>query len=883
MNRIRSFVVVLLCTLHAGLVLQAQTTILDESLRDGALPAGWSITDVTFATAAGGYANVSGTTGVVQTPILDLSGYTSADLFFAVAKFGSGDNGPITVEVSDDGGATFTAQTFDSGVPTGSTYINEGPISLNVLTANVVIRFTAANSPSAKRLRDIVIEGELLPGTVTGCTDPLACNYDEDAEVEDGSCLFVGASCDDGDNATINDEINLDCSCEGTPVVLPELVINEIHYDPCQAQGPDNEFEFIEIYNNGLDLVDLEGFTLSGSINFTFPEGTTIGADEYVVVAVASSSYEGNGYQVFEWGTGALGNNGGTVTLSTSEGAVVSTVTYNNSAPWPTAPNGNCPSLELIDPSLDNGVAVNWQASYVANGTPGAVNSTPAAAIGYTISEIQSDADTNGASALTGVVVATQGVVTGVYADAGVFSMQDGPGAWSGIWVATSLPVVVGDEVTVIGTVTEQFGLTIITGVSDLEVVSQGNPLPAAQSLFTADINNEEWEGVLLEITGIVTTGDANFGEWIIDDGSGPARIDNLGIEVTPVDLDVQFTVIGPNYFSFGNFKLEPRDSSDILRWGCTDDSFANYDPEAVINDGSCSSLEGCTDPLADNYNPDAVVDDGTCFINGCTDDAALNFNPNATADDGSCYFTAPNIVINEIHYNPCEFQGSDFDYEFVELYNADVTEVNLAGFVISGSIQFTFPQGASMMPGEYIVVAINAEFYTGNGYQVFEWTSGNLGNGTGNVTLSDAFENPIASVGYLSSAPWPFLAGGQCPSLELIDPSLDPSDPANWQSSFVIFGTPGAANSQNVTGCMNQAACNYNPLAIADDGSCEFVSCAGCTYEVASNYNPAATNDDGSCDFEPVNDCIGDLNSDGVVNAADLGSFLTVFGTSCQ
>ena len=43
--------------------------------------------------------------------------------------------------------------------------------------------------------------------------------------------------------------------------------------------------------------------------------------------------------------------------------------------------------------------------------------------------------------------------------------------------------------------------------------------------------------------------------------------------------------------------------------------------------------------------------------------------------------------------------------------------------------------------------------------------------------------------------------------------------------------------------------ACNYNPDATDDDGSCEYTSCAGCTDSVALNYDETATIDDGSCD----------------------------------
>jgi hypothetical protein len=54
--------------------------------------------------------------------------------------------------------------------------------------------------------------------SVPGCTNSLACNYSEMATVDDGSCIVPGDSCDDGDMDTENDVIQDDCSCTGTPV-----------------------------------------------------------------------------------------------------------------------------------------------------------------------------------------------------------------------------------------------------------------------------------------------------------------------------------------------------------------------------------------------------------------------------------------------------------------------------------------------------------------------------------------------------------------------------------------------------------------------------------------------------------------------------------------
>jgi len=50
------------------------------------------------------------------------------------------------------------------------------------------------------------------------------------------------------------------------------------------------------------------------------------------------------------------------------------------------------------------------------------------------------------------------------------------------------------------------------------------------------------------------------------------------------------------------------------------------------------------------------------------------------------------------------------------------------------------------------------------------------------------------------------------------------------------------------VCGCTDDDSCNYNDLATADDGSCEYESCAGCTDSSYCNYDVTATLDDGSC-----------------------------------
>ena len=52
-------------------------------------------------------------------------------------------------------------------------------------------------------------------GELLGCTSTSACNYNSDADLDDGSCGFIGDSCNDGNSATINDTWSNTCDCEG--------------------------------------------------------------------------------------------------------------------------------------------------------------------------------------------------------------------------------------------------------------------------------------------------------------------------------------------------------------------------------------------------------------------------------------------------------------------------------------------------------------------------------------------------------------------------------------------------------------------------------------------------------------------------------------------
>ena len=113
----------------------------------------------------------------------------------------------------------------------------------------------------------------------------------DDGDASVGAIQAEGTACDDGDTTTEDDVILADgCTCAGKAIELSDVVINEfMASNDNTVADPDGEFEdWIELYNNGADAVDLSGYFLSddGSepTKWTFPTGTIIEADDYLII-----------------------------------------------------------------------------------------------------------------------------------------------------------------------------------------------------------------------------------------------------------------------------------------------------------------------------------------------------------------------------------------------------------------------------------------------------------------------------------------------------------------------------------------------------------------------------------------------------------------------
>jgi hypothetical protein len=196
----------------------------------------------------------------------------------------------------------------------------------------------------------------------------------------------------------------------------------------------------------------------------------------------------------------------------------------------------------------------------------------------------------------------------------------------------------------------------------------------------------------------------------------------------------------------------------------------------------------------------------------------------------------------------------------------------------------------------------------------------GNSTSATQTITLEDTTPPMVT---YEADTVIPYFNGEELPEVWALEVeqecsgyTIETVDELTWTNGFgfdlnrVYTITDDCGNSviveqfidvQFATGCTYPDADNYDPLALADDGSCLY---AGCTDPMAANYNPMASIDDESClivgcmdpeglDYNPTanypggcdypDPCPGDLNMDGEVSVGDLLEFFQYFGTICD
>ncbi|HKK39887.1 MAG TPA: T9SS type A sorting domain-containing protein [Cryomorphaceae bacterium] len=429
----------------------------------------------------------------------------------------------------------------------------------------------------------------------------------------------------------------------------------------------------VEIYAIN-DVADMSIYGIGSANNgggtdgeeFTFPAVSATAGD---FIYVSSDSAQFNAFFGFDsdYVSGALGINGDDAIELFQNGVVVdlygdidvdgSGQAWEYTDSWAYRANGSSPSgstFEIADWLIPGPDALDGETTNASAAQPipiGTFDPEGGSTVTvYTIQEIQETVDPSGNSPKVGEIVETSGTVTAV--GNGGFWIQDGAGAWSGIFVLDGSAITVaGDDVTVVGAVQESNGLTRISATS-VAVSSSGNPIPSATAVSTGSAGVEEFESVLLSISGAICVNpDAGFGEYVLNDGTGDYLVDDALFAFSPAAF-AEYDAVGIGFFSFGNFKLLPRDADDIEDTGNNQlvVGFASDVADVPENAGVVSFDVNIINPSVSATEVDVVVTGGTAIdgVDFSFSTTTLNFAGSSTSPQSFSVSIINNAVENE-------------------------------------------------------------------------------------------------------------------------------------------------------------------------------------------------------------------------------------------
>jgi cytosine/adenosine deaminase-related metal-dependent hydrolase len=311
--------------------------------------------------------------------------------------------------------------------------------------------------------------------------------------------------------------------------------------------------------------------------------------------------------------------------------------------------------------------------------------------------------------------------------------------------------------------------------------------------------------------------------EWIELFNNTPADINLAGWTLTATDGTPSITLAG-TIPAGGHFLLERTDDTTVP--GVAADQIYTG---ALVNDGEVLTLRddlGVLQDLVDAWyagvsttretmqrvNPQEEGTEPSNWVNGPVEGTPQN----SGASGGECgeplhvtdcqidppfvFQEGATVVLNEVMNNPSAVLDSAGEY--VELFNAGDTEVDLEGWTLrdDGSDSFTIATGGPvpLAPGEYFVLAVQADPGLNGGFTPdLVWADTYLSNAADEVVLEDDLGVERDRLVY-TDAPFTTAAGV---SLERVSTRLPTSDTLSWAEAREAMaagdrGTPGAVNT---------------------------------------------------------------------------------------
>ncbi|MGB1317967.1 MAG: CotH kinase family protein, partial [Flavobacteriales bacterium] len=152
-----------------------------------------------------------------------------------------------------------------------------------------------------------------------------------------------------------------------------EITISEINYNSHDTIATDDWFELQNLTSEAIDLSFWTVYDGNEFNTYTFPMGTQILPDSFLVVTENDADFAAvnaavtNRIGSFNWG---IGNGGDEITIRDFNNDFVVSVDFDDDAPWPTAPDGNSQTLEKWDWATNLNDPASWHEG-CPGGSPG--------------------------------------------------------------------------------------------------------------------------------------------------------------------------------------------------------------------------------------------------------------------------------------------------------------------------------------------------------------------------------------------------------------------------------------------------------------------------------------------------------------------------------
>lgn len=618
------------------------------------------------------------------------------------------------------------------------------------------------------------------------------------------------------------------------------VVFNEVMYHPSDVG---EQLEWLELHNQMAVDMDLSNWSLQGGIQFTFAEGTFLGGGDYLVIARNPAALAASGQFTGALGpfTGRLANGTDTLELRDRNDRLMDELDYQDRGLWPIAADGSGASLAKINRDFATAPATNWAGSVRVGGTPGEANfgvpGVPAAPIvnGLQFSEIApvgsdpfwielvntSDAaipvDSYRIAASDGdsISLPAQSLQPGEYFTLTAAELGFQPGDGDALFIVSdngaeaidAVRVSVGPQARLNPTARDWLRPSALTpdddnvfALHDEIVINEIMYHDAPQFAEPATPGEFGPATTILPLDATWRYDDSgmdrgtawrepdyNDSQW--NRGGGLFYVESAALGGLPKTTPLVHGFM--TYYFRTEFEIaSPNDIAVQLRH-VVDDGAVFYvnghrflDFNMDVPDEELNYLSESSGSVGDAVMSDIFVIPPEFLVAG-TNVLAVEAHQRAV-DSTDIVFGATISTAELISPPKAAKPFAESTEEWVELFNRGDATVDLSGWSFDDAMEFTFPSGSLLAPGEYLVVASDAtalvgKFPTANIVGSF---TGTLSNTDERILLRDSVGNPADEVHYYEGGRWPEYADGGGVSLELRDPSADNSSPEAWTIS---------------------------------------------------------------------------------------------------